>query len=458
MFKVEGRPVQISPRYRPLFDAIVYREHDRVNVVAPTQDGKSLTIAIAVTLVAAITGEKFTIIAPSQKKADIIMKYIINFSIDAPIIKTQLELDKSKNLERLKRERSKQNITYLRGGGVQTLTLDAKNEKKSHEAAMGFGAKNIIADESGLVNDKLWATVLRMLGGDFKEDSRKKILIKIGNPFYDNHFKRSSESERYLQIFHNYKDSIRDYEAGYYGYKPSYIEEMRAEPLFSILYECKFPDGDEIDAKGYRRLILKDQLNELQLPHQDDVKKQSFIPIGEPRLGIDVGGGGDYNVFCIRWENYARFGAYNVSSDTMTNIKEAERLCAEYGIKWRNVFMDDIGIGRGVQDRMWEMGYNVNGVNVGKKADDPEKFMNLRAELSWKAADWIKQGGMLEPLLIGSRNPWLQATWIKYKVNTGKCIKIMPKDEIKKDNNNKSPDFWEAFKLTFFEPEPFEFL
>lgn len=455
---MEDRPVVIAPRFRPLFDAIVYREHDRVNVVAPTQDGKSLTIAIAVLMVVAFTNERFVIIAPNEKKADIIMSYIRSFAVDNDIIAKQLELDNTQSLDRLKRERSKKNLTFKKGGGVFTLTLDARNSKRNTEAAMGFGAKNIIADEAGLVDDNLWATVLRMLGGDFKDDARKKILVKIGNPFYDNHFKRSSNSKRYLQVFHNYHDSIRDYENGYYGYSPSFIEEVRQEPLFEILYECTFPEGDIVDSKGYRRLVLKSDLNERTLPYRDDINKISYELLGKPKLGIDVGGGGDYNVFCLRWANYARFGLWTKSNDTMSNITEARTFVEKFNMDWSDVYLDDIGIGRGIEDRMRELDYNVNGVHVGKTSEEPEKYANVRAELSWKASRWLKQGGFLEPVMIGSMNPWHQATWIKYKVNTDKCLKIMPKSDIKKENNNKSPDFWEAFKLTFYEGAPFKLI
>lgn len=454
---MEQRPVVIAPRFRPLFDSIVYRDYDRVNVVAPTQDGKSLTIAVAVTLVAAIAGERFTIIAPSQKKADIIMKYIIEFAVEAPLIRTQLQLDNTKNLERLKRERSKQNITFLRGGGVQTLTLDAKNASRSHEAAMGFGAKNIIADESGLVSDKLWSTVLRMLGGDFKDDKRKKLLVKIGNPFYDNHFKRSSESPRYFQISHNYKDSIRDYEAGFYGYSPEFMDEARDEPLFEILYECKFPTDEEIDEKGYRQLVLDNEIGIIpSLNYQDDVNKVSYVPLGKPKLGCDIGGGGDYNVFCVRWLNIAMFIKWNKSDDTMSNVTVIEDLVKEFGIAWSDVGIDDIGIGRGVTDRLREKGYAVNGVTAGAKASTKKKqkrFANAKAELYWATREWIKRGGKTVSCVIGSEEKAKQIKVMKYKVNSDRCIIIEPKSELKK-RTKKSPDFAEALMITFYKPAP----
>lgn len=442
---MEDRPLIISPRYRPLFDAIFYRSHDRVNVLAPTQDGKSVTIAAA-TLLVAITGERFTIVAPTEKKADIIMTYIREFAVDSPLIAPLLELDKDDNLDRLKRSRSRKHLTFKGGGGVQTLTLDARNSKRSLEAAMGFGAKNLIADEAGLIDDVLWATVMRMLGGDIKGSNRKKILIKIGNPFYRNHFYRSSQSKRYLQIFHDYHDSIRDYENGFYGYKPEYIEEMRQEPMFDVLYECTFPEGEIVDEKGYRSLITAKQIN-----------KGDFEPQGECILGVDVAAGGDFSTYIGRWPNGMKVLGFNKLKDTMQNIPEIERLVAENGISWHNVNIDDVGVGRGLSDRLRELGYSVNAVSAGGKSSDPEKYKNIRAEINWKLAIAIRKGLIVEECLVNRESVWDQLTWNRYKVSSEKHIQLLDKLSIKKEYG-KSPDFADAAALTFYEPPKFGIL
>lgn len=54
------------------------------------------------------------------------------------------------------------------------------------------------------------------------------------------------------------------------------------------------------------------------------------------------------------------------------------------------VFIDCIGIGAGVVDRLQEMGYTcVEGVNVARTANDKERFGNLRAELWAEMRDWL---------------------------------------------------------------------
>ncbi len=54
------------------------------------------------------------------------------------------------------------------------------------------------------------------------------------------------------------------------------------------------------------------------------------------------------------------------------------------------VFIDCIGIGAGVVDRLQEMGFScVEGINVARTANDKERFGNLRAELWSEMRDWL---------------------------------------------------------------------
>ena len=159
-----------------------------MQIIAPTQYGKSLTVGLATLTSAVAIGERWVVLAPSEKKASIIMGYVIEHAFDDPLITQQLELDTQVSLDRLRRERSRTNLTFKTGGGVMVLTLDARNQKRSFEAAMGFGGNRIILDESALIDDTLYATVKRMLGGYTYAET---FLLEIGNPFYRNHFYRT---------------------------------------------------------------------------------------------------------------------------------------------------------------------------------------------------------------------------------------------------------------------------
>ena len=433
LFKVNGSELKLSPHQQEIFNLIATNSHPRNQVIAPTQYGKSLTVALAVLCRAVGRNEKFIILAPSEKKAQITMQYVIDHCFDSPIFMSQLELEDTVSLDRLRRERSRNNITFKGGGGIMTLTLDSRNSKRSFEAAMGFGGNRVVLDESSLVDDTLYATVKRMLGGYPYEDT---FLLEIGNPFYRNHFYRTWNSSDYNKVFIDYEIGLEEAR-----YSEKFIEEMRDEAFFSVFYECKFPEEDAVDEFGYRALITNEEL------------AKSFVSEcesdGELFLGADIGGGGDYNVYVLRNSKYAWIESKNRSNDTMTNVSEIQRILQKYpNLKPNRVFIDDIGIGRGVSDRLKELNLHVIGVSVGEKAKNSSKFMNTKAEGYWLAYEWVKQGGKL----LKDDN-LRQLAWIKYKVNTDKVLQIEPKIDLK-HRTGRSPDFAEAFMLTFIPPPP----
>lgn len=433
LFRVNGKELILSSYQQKIFELITTNAHPRNQIIAPTQYGKSLTVALAVLCRAVGRNEKFIILAPSEKKAQITMQYVIDHCFDSSIFMSQLELEDTVSLDRLRRERSRNNIIFKGGGGIMTLTLDSRNSKRSFEAAMGFGGNRVVLDESSLVDDTLYATVKRMLGGYPYEDT---FLLEIGNPFYRNHFYRTWNSSDYNKVFIDYKIGLEEAR-----YSEKFIEEMRDEAFFSVFYECKFPEEDAVDEFGYRALITNEEL------------AKSFVSVyesdGELFLGADIGGGGDYNVYAVRNSKYAWIESKNRSNDTMTNVSEIQRILQKYpSLKANRVFIDDIGIGRGVSDRLKELNLHVKGVSVGEKAKNPTKFMNTKAEGYWLAYEWIKQGGKL----LKDDN-LRQLAWIKYKVNTDKVLQIEPKIDLK-HRTGRSPDFAEAFMLTFVPPPP----
>ena len=62
-----------------IFGSIIFRHYKRVQIICPTQYGKSLTVALACIILSAIEGRKVAIVAPSGEKAKIIMRYFADF-------------------------------------------------------------------------------------------------------------------------------------------------------------------------------------------------------------------------------------------------------------------------------------------------------------------------------------------------------------------------------------------
>lgn len=434
---------KITEGQKIIFFSLVFQLYPRIQIICSTQYGKSLMVALAGLILTAVQGKKVAIVAPSTAKARIIMRYYVEHLSDSVMFYSQLE--RNTRLERLRQEDSKSRIILRNGGGIYVISTQERNAKKNIEAAMGEGAEIVISDEGNLISDRTEATVFRMISG--KKDG---IYCKIGNPFYSlppyTHFKGSWDNPDYLRIFIDYERGLAEGR-----YTQSFIEEARGKPMFDVLYGCEFPDEDIVDERGYRPLIYsivlkygitKEKLKEIIKKDKEQGKLKTL------KLGCDVGGGGDYNVYCLRYKGFAVIVGYNKSNDTMVNVSEIERLMTEFpDLEAENISIDDIGIGRGVVDRLKEKDLDVNGVSVGSKSSKSDLFMNLKAELYWKTKKWLER----DDTRLEESDKWGQLLWIKYKTNSERQIKIESKDDLKR-RTGKSPDFAEALMLTFYNP------
>ena len=116
-------------------------------------------------------------------------------------------------------------------------------------------------------------------------------------------------------------------------------------------------------------------------------------------------------------------------------------------LKPSKVFIDCIGIGAGVTDRLLEMGYScVVGVNVARTANDKERFGNLRAELWSEMRDWLM--GELSVSIPDSDELHTDLCGLGYKHRSNGQMLIESKDDLKK-RGMPSPDCSDALSLTF---------
>lgn len=426
-FKIDGRSANelITPGQLSIFHALVFRKNKRVQILCSTQYGKSLVVALACLVISCIQKEMIAVVAPKDDKAKIIMRYFIDHLGDNPLFFTQLE--KGTKLDRLRMEENKERIVLRNGGGIYVISAQAGNSQKGVEAAMGAGAKIVITDEAGLVPDNIEATIFRMIAGKGSE----AFYCKIGNPFYRNHFLKSSLDPNYQQINIDYLQGLQEGR-----YNEAFINEAKRKPHFDILFGCKFPPEDFMDDKGYIRLLT-----------DEDIEKAKRVvePFGEVRIGGDIAeGGGDSNVIGLRTANWATILMEFQNADTMVTTGHLASIRKELEMRDENLFLDEIGVGKGVVDRLREQQIRATGVKFSEKPDDETQFANLRAECYWRLKEWIRNGGALDPEV-----DWTQLTYIKYRVvdSSGKMI-IIPKDELRKQGIG-SPDKIDAIALTF---------
>ena len=235
LYQINGEPIVLSSSQVEIFENIFYKKHPLNIVIAFTRFGKSLTTALAVLTRCLLYPEKWAIIAPTEKQAKIIMNYIIEHLFDNEFIISKLQIEEGESLEKLRRERSKKRITlkvYNQNAYSEIYILSAHSTKEDPlKGLLGFGAENIILDESALIDDKVYVGILRMLG-----DSKKPFLFELGNPIKRNHFYESYNDPRYNKILIDYKKGLEEGRI-----TQEQIDLMKNKPFFDVLYECKFP-------------------------------------------------------------------------------------------------------------------------------------------------------------------------------------------------------------------------
>lgn len=460
-------PFNLTDGQADIWNMVMLKRWPRNQVITSTQYGKSEVIAMATDLRSTSFNEDFTILAGDQNKTEIIMTKAIDHLFDHPSLEAQIDPLGVPKLERLKHEKSRNRITWRDGGEIHTLTADARNRKRVKEVLTGQGARNMIQDESALIPDDLQAMVMRMLGG-FKDSW----LLKIGNPFYRNHFHRTWNSPKYAKIMIDYKQAL---EEGRYA--ESFIEEMKHEPFFDILYECVFPADDQVVTGGYRRLFPDELISnsviseytyqnkyatkEIETEEHGKVK----VPKGEGRLGGDIAGGGsDGSEYVMRWPSVMRHEEGNRNEDVMQQVPVFTRLIGKYALHASNAAIDYGGLGQGTGDRLHELDIFVNKVMFGGASPNQKRFKNNRAYMYFMFKDWLQDGGKI---VDGSIVQQLQV--IYYKADSASRFQIEPKEDLKKRMKElglkvNSPDSADAGALTFADnsemvsEDDFEFL
>lgn len=450
----DGNPFRLVDGQADIWNVIMLKRHQRNQVETTTQYGKSETISMAVVLRSITYHEKWTILAGDQNKSDIIMGKAIQHIFDHPTLIEQIEMAGLPKLEKLKHQKSQDRITWRDGGEIRTLTADARNRKRVKESLTGQGARNIIEDEAALIPDDLQAMVMRMLGGH-----KDSFLLKIGNPFYRNHFYRTSKSKKYFRLRITWEQAVAEGRL-----TMDFIEEMRHEPFFDVLYEVKFPPDDEVVTGGYRRLFSDEMISnaiitqeeyEVMLDHAGEdgtvvLPNGERVLTGERRLGGDfAGGGSDRSSYTFRTPQVMKLISTNKIDDTMQQVPIVEEYADGYDVLNANVGVDYGGLGQGIGDRLYEKDRYVVKVMFGGSSSEPKKYKNARAEMYFKLHDWLREGGK-----IVDSPEWQELAVVYYKSDSSGRFQIEPKEDLKKRLKElgltvTSPDVPDSAVLTF---------
>jgi hypothetical protein len=171
-------------------------------------------------------------------------------------------------------------------------------------------------------------------------------------------------------------------------------------------------------------------------------------------LGVDVArnvSDGDMTELISRQGRVAG-GLVFESMRTDDTMKIVNRIVAHHQEhRFDMIFIDVVGVGAGVYDRLRELGYGarVMGVNFGDEASRPDRYANKRAECWVLYRDWLETpGGVLLP-----NDDTLQShsTCVKWEPDAHNRYKLFPKKIIRKEYGF-SPDKGDAIAVTFAAP------
>lgn len=189
-------------------------------------------------------------------------------------------------------------------------------------------------------------------------------------------------------------------------------------------------------------------------PDQEATRRLPHTPI---ELGMDVAASEDGDETVIR-ERRGAFAGRRWSIQTSEPDKAVERVIeaiVESGAT--KVKVDEIGWGWGIvaainsELRHKRIKCRAVGVNVGKKAWQPDKFPNQRSELWWMIRDLIKDQGIVLQGMDDAEVTIGQLCDPSWKSISGGKIQVESKDETRK-RLGRSPDDADALILAFARP------
>ena len=397
--------IDLTPKQQEIVRIIAFAEHKRVCINAMTRYGKSLCVAIGVSIYIWLhPNKKVAVIAPQEEQASIIRNYIADLISSCPKIASLVDIGRDNTIDRLKKETSRRRWTFTHGCELRTISAHGEANR-----LMGFGADLILCDESALISREAYAKIVRMLG----DDPENAILIELANPWnIDNKYYEHYVSGRFETIHVGYEDALIEGRT-----TETFIAEVRQEltPIeFCVLYESKFPDEAE------------DSL--IRLMWLNQAIKTEFENKGKRIISCDVASKGlDFTVIMWGYELDGCFKVVDIYSEPISdNMGVANRI-----IQWKNekgadvINIDCIGIGEGVVSRVREVIKDgpVNACHYGETPEQistflgklptssKKRFLNKKAEKYFKLRSLFEEGKIDIPNHVKLKSELMKMRW-----------------------------------------------
>ena len=325
----------------------------------------------------------------------------------------------------------------------------------SGDQFQGFHSTNmlIVVDEAEGVDDDIYEAIEAIMTA---ADPR---LLLIGNPTtVTGAFRRAFYQERHL--YHTITISALESPNVVAGNviipgltSGQWVEEHLGtwgedNPIYRARVLGEFPDQAEdtliklsdIEAASRREPIVG-------LPDAGEAENADSLIAQDVVLAVDVARfGSDRSVILRR------------RGDRVEEIRTFHKLDTMQLVGWvvsairdsepDMVYVDEIGVGAGVVDRLREQGYKVKGINVARRAQQDELFANLRAQGYWQLRERFAAGTIAIPVdnqLMG------ELAALRYSYDSQGRILLESKESMRQ-RGLPSPDKADALMLAYLEP------
>lgn len=238
-----------------------------------------------------------------------------------------------------------------------------------------------------------------------------------------------------------------------------WVEERRAmwgedSPIWSVRVGGDFPRQSDM---AIIPLWLVEQAQRIYDPHT--------LGVGPLVLGVDVSyRGSDKSVIQpikgLKMFKPIEINLFNDGPELGGRVHEAIREFRAAGIVDPKskiiVNVDIIGWGASCYDFLNHsekknvLGYIVNGINVSETSDEPDEYVNTRAQLTFGIAEWLRSGGELYPHdgLAGE----LVSPDYSFDNKGRYKMRFTKLEEAKPENLGHSPDNRDALMLGIYNP------
>ncbi len=318
-------------------------------------------------------------------------------------------------------------------GAADSFAVARTSRRENPESLAGFHSPHmlfVVEEASGVPN-----IIFETASGALSTPGAK--IIMCGNPTRsDGYFYDAFHSDR--EKWHCITVSC---EEGEYV-DPKFIDDMGEKygdesNVFRVRVLGEFPTQSD------------DVLLPLHLIEDAVTRDVEAAPTTPVVWGLDVARfGGDRSALCKRQGNVMIEPIktwQNKDLMELAGIVLTEYDAVPYSQRPQAIYIDAIGLGAGLADRLRELDMPAVAVSVSETASLKDRFNRLRDELFWSAREWFEARDCHIP---EDATLMSELSGIRYKyLSTGK-LKVESKDEMKR-RGQRSPDVADAFVLSF---------